>query len=197
MPDPGAAPISPASPGARVAADGSPPPSSGLPDDFDGSDAAASSGRPEKPELYRAELPSDFALPAGVEYRFDSKDPLVAEARTLAHELGVDQKAFSRLLALHAKSELAEAQRSLAEVVAAENSLPNFPARKASINSALDGMLSREHAAAIRQGIGSKAAFEALETLIAKVTGRSPASSVPPVSERSAASRIWPQGFRR
>jgi hypothetical protein len=145
-------------------------------------------------------LPSDFVLPTGVTYTFNTADPVLAEAKALAHELGVDQKAFSRLLAVHAKHELAQAQRALAEVVTVERSLANFEPRKTAINKFLDANLPADQAAAIKASVNTGPAFLALEQLISRASGRastsqSSATSTPP--SKPWADRMWPSGFTR
>lgn len=66
---------------------------------------------PQKPEDYKLELPQDFKLPAGAEWEWDDKDPLLTEARKTAQELGIDQAGFSKLLALHVGTELGQSHR--------------------------------------------------------------------------------------
>lgn len=76
-------------------------------------DAAEQSRRlslPTKPEEYKAELPGDFKAPEGVEYKFNADDPLLAQARAIAHESGLSQEKFSKLLAVYAGSQVASQQ---------------------------------------------------------------------------------------
>jgi hypothetical protein len=193
MVEPAAAPSTPPAP-----SPGAPPAAADRSlSDTDFGDHGAS-GKPEKPELYKAELPSDFALPQGVEYRFDDKDPTLAEARKLVHEVGLDQATFSKLLGLHAKAELAQAQRALAEVVTVERSLPNFEPRKTAINKFLDANLPADQAAAIKASVSSGPAFLGLEQLISRASGRastSTSSASASSNEKSWADRMWPRGF--
>lgn len=64
--------------------------------------------RPQTPEAYKVELPADFKPPAGVEFKFDMNDPLIAQARALAHAEGLSQEGFSKQLGLYAASKIGE-----------------------------------------------------------------------------------------
>jgi hypothetical protein len=70
---------------------------------------------PSDPSGYKAELPSDFVVPPGVEFQLDEKHPLMPQARQLAHDIDQGkiggQEALSRLLALHGASEIARVQQ--------------------------------------------------------------------------------------
>jgi hypothetical protein len=65
---------------------------------------------PDKPEFYAAELPKEFKLPDGLEYRFDDSSPILADARAWAHREGLTQFQFSQLLSFHASTQIAEQQ---------------------------------------------------------------------------------------
>jgi hypothetical protein len=198
MPDPApniSTPNSPAGfqPG-RVAAD--PAPSTGL-TDADFGDGAP--GRTASTE-FKAELPADLKLPDGIEIKYDDRDPVhgqvLLEARALAREAGLDQTTFSKMLGLHAKLQLRQNDVELARANIEKQSITNFDTRSAAVISFLDRHLSAEQSRAIQAGVHNRAAFEALETLISRVTGRSPASSSAPSSNgKSWADRMWPNGF--
>lgn len=76
-------------------------------------DAAEQSRRlslPQTPEAYKTELPADFKVPDGINYKFNDADPLLAQARTLAKDLGIPQEGFSKLLGLYAGAQVATQQ---------------------------------------------------------------------------------------
>jgi hypothetical protein len=52
--------------------------------------------KPAEPNGYKADFPPDFKLPEGLEFKINERDPLLAQYRTLAHELDFDQATFSR-----------------------------------------------------------------------------------------------------
>src|SRR5262249_35234638 len=78
---------------------------------------------PASPADYRLELPADFQVPQGIEFRFDENHPIngpiLADARAFAHAQGFSQEQFSRLLGFHAAAKVAEMTK-VAELHAAE-----------------------------------------------------------------------------
>jgi hypothetical protein len=67
--------------------------------------------RPQSPDAYKAELPADFKPPEGLNYQFNADDPLLAQAKAIAHAEGLSQEGFSRLLAVYAGSQVASQQQ--------------------------------------------------------------------------------------
>lgn len=65
---------------------------------------------PKSAEDYQVKLPDDFKAPEGIAFEFNKDDPLLAAARTAAHELKLDQGAFSRMLGIYAASKIGEIQ---------------------------------------------------------------------------------------
>ena len=53
---------------------------------------------PQTADAYKVELPADFKPPEGVKFAFQADDPLLSQARSVAHELGIPQEGFSKLL---------------------------------------------------------------------------------------------------
>lgn len=64
---------------------------------------------PATPEAFEARLPENFEMPAGVEFKIDEKDPLLADARRWAHAKGLDQATFSELVGIYASAKAKEA----------------------------------------------------------------------------------------
>lgn len=64
---------------------------------------------PQSADDYKIELPPDFKLPDGVEFKIDDTNPILAEARTFAKEAGLTQDQFSKMLTFEAKRVAAEA----------------------------------------------------------------------------------------
>lgn len=66
---------------------------------------------PANPDAYKVELPKDFQPPQGVEFKFNDGDPLLAQARTVMHEIDTGklsgQEAFTKLLGLYAGAQVA------------------------------------------------------------------------------------------
>jgi hypothetical protein len=66
---------------------------------------------PPSPNDYKAELPADFKVPDGVTFSFNAADPLLAQAQAVAHEAGLSQAQFSKLLAIYAGGQVSSAQQ--------------------------------------------------------------------------------------
>lgn len=119
---------------------------------------------PQKPEDFKLELPKDFKAPEGVEIKFDEKDPLLAQARQTALELGVDQTGFSRLLALHAGALAGTEQQFKAAQDAELTKLGAAgPARITAVNTFLDA----KGYGALKPMMVSAEIVQALEKLMA------------------------------
>jgi hypothetical protein len=56
--------------------------------------------RPQAPDAYKVELPQDFKLPPGVDFKLKTDDPLWSQARSWAHKHGLSQDAFQEGIAL-------------------------------------------------------------------------------------------------
>lgn len=66
---------------------------------------------PTTPDAYKIELPADFKPPEGIKFEFKADDPLLAQARTMAHGMGISQENFSKLLGLYAGAQVATQQQ--------------------------------------------------------------------------------------
>jgi hypothetical protein len=66
---------------------------------------------PQTPDAYKVELPSDFRVPDGVTFKFNEADPLLAQAKTMAKEMGLGQEQFSKLLSLYAGTQVSTQQQ--------------------------------------------------------------------------------------
>lgn len=65
---------------------------------------------PASPADYKADLPADFQMPAGIsEFKFDTTDPLFTSAQAWAHSRQIDQGTFSEMVGLYASAKATEA----------------------------------------------------------------------------------------
>lgn len=161
--------------------------------------AAADAGRPAKPEEFKTELPKDFKLPGDFQVKFDPKDPLVAEAQKFAVAHKLDQQTFSGLLALRAQM-LAKEHADAIELVNTEKSKlgERGAERITAVKGWLGSNLTADQASSLGDAMTSAAAFEAIETLIARANGGSiPATGGSDTKHadatKSHAERIWGQ----
>ena len=61
---------------------------------------------PGDPSKYALTLPKDFVTPQGIEYKIDEASPAATLARQFAHEAGLSQEQFSKMVAIHAAVEV-------------------------------------------------------------------------------------------
>jgi hypothetical protein len=66
---------------------------------------------PQKPEDLPLELPKDFTVPAGIEFKLDPENPILPQAKAFALRHGLTKEAWSELLALSGASAVAAAQQ--------------------------------------------------------------------------------------
>ena len=78
---------------------------------FEAGDKVRRSTLPPSPNDYKAELPADFKTPDGITYSFNTEDPLLAQARSVAHEAGISQEQFSKLLGIYAGGQVSSQQQ--------------------------------------------------------------------------------------
>jgi hypothetical protein len=132
---------------------------------------------PSAPEAYKTELPADFKAPEGVKYEFKADDPLLAQARTIAHELGIPQEGFSKLLGLYAGSQVASAQ----EVTTARNAEiaklgATGPARVDAVTTVFKGLLGDADGTLIASRMFTARDVEVMEKLVSRITSQGSAS---------------------
>lgn len=160
---------------------------------------------PEKPEDYKLALPEDFKIPDGValkpdDIKFDEKDPRVPALRQLAKEVGLDQAAVSKLLALDVQAKIAEHVQAVAYEAEQTKLLGDKAGeRKSAVGNWLKGMHDRKELsdAEFKSVIGSvtdAAHVTAFEKIIAKMSGSVPgniATPPPPAQPKGLGERIW------
>ena len=129
--------------------------------------------RPQKPEDYKSELPTDFKLPAGVDYKLDDADPLIGQYRSLAIEAGLDQATFSKGLGLIAAIRVGEAtQIKTARDAEIAKLGPNASARVDAVTTWAKAMVGDEAAGALSQMLVTSRHVEAFEGLIKRFTSQ-------------------------
>jgi hypothetical protein len=96
---------------------------------------------PTDPNGYKIELPEDFKAPEGVKFEFRPDDPLLAQARSMAHAKGWSQTDFSDALSLYAATQVADMARLQTARQAEINKLGvNGPARITAVTNWLKGI---------------------------------------------------------
>jgi hypothetical protein len=124
---------------------------------------------PQKAEDVKLELPKDFALPQGVEFRFDATRPEFAKLQQMAVRRGLDQDTVTELLGVYAESQVGEATLvSRAAAAELEKLGSNAQARVGAIDTFLTGILGAADAKALRLNMVTAAQVKAMENLISR-----------------------------
>lgn len=65
---------------------------------------------PEKPDGYELKLPEGLDFGEGITFQLDDKDPMFSFGRQVAHDLGLDQSGFEKLVGSYAQMQVAQAK---------------------------------------------------------------------------------------
>jgi hypothetical protein len=132
---------------------------------------------PKDAAAYELTLPNDFVMPEGQTYKFATDDPvlgpLLGQAKQVAHDLGIDQSGFSRLLDLFAASQINE-QRMIAAAGKKELAKlgENATIRVDAVRTFLRGHLGDELAGALQRGMHTERQVVAYEKLMMRFQGQ-------------------------
>lgn len=136
---------------------------------------------PQKPEDYQAALPADFKAPEGVKFEFRADDPLLAQARSVMHDIDQGkisgQDAFSKLLGIYAGGQVSSQQR-ITEARNAEIAKmgPTGPARMDALTTFYEAYLGEGAGKAMASRMFTAADVALHEKIIAKITNGGGAS---------------------
>jgi hypothetical protein len=132
---------------------------------------------PATPENYEAKLPENFEMPAGVEFKVDPADPLLADARRWAHAKGFDQSDFSELVGIYATAKAKEAAFINTAAAAELGKLgANAVQRVSAIENFLRGHLSDDLAKDMRTVMVTEKIVRGWETIMRKMQSQGAAS---------------------
>lgn len=128
---------------------------------------------PQTAEAYKVELPGDFKAPPGVEFKFNENDPLLAQAKSLAHEMKIPQESFSKLLGLYAGAQVAtEAQVQAARNAEVGKLGTTGPARVTAVTTFLKSMIGDEQGGMLASRMFTAADVTAMEKLVARFSSQ-------------------------
>lgn len=129
--------------------------------------------RPQKPEDYKVELPGDFKPPEGIEFKFRADDPLLAQARTMAHDMGISQENFSKLLGLYAGGQVADQAKITAARTAEVSKLgANGTARVTAVTTFFKSFLGEAEGTQLASRMFTASDIAIAEKLIQKVASQ-------------------------
>jgi hypothetical protein len=125
--------------------------------------------RPQTPDAYKVELPADFKAPEGIKFEFKQDDPLLSQARTMAHEMGISQENFSKLLGLYAGAQVATQQQIQTAHLAEVNKLGTTgPARVTAITTFFKSILGDQEGAQLASRMFTARDIEIAEKLVTR-----------------------------
>jgi hypothetical protein len=132
---------------------------------------------PADPAAYRVELPQDFVLPTGTDWRFNDADPALAAARVWSHANGLTQDQFSSLLGQYASMEATKEATFRTAMKRELDALgANATMRVTALETWLNGVVGADLAKHMRQGMFSAKIVEGLETIAKKFATQGHAS---------------------
>ena len=124
---------------------------------------------PQTAEAYEAKLPADFKPPEGITFQFDANDPLMAQAKAIAHELKIPQEGFSKLLGIYAGAQVStEAQIQTAKNAEISKLGPTGPARVGVIQTFLKSMIGEAEGTQLAARMFTASDVQAMEKLVAR-----------------------------
>jgi hypothetical protein len=128
---------------------------------------------PQNPSDYRAELPANFEMPAGVEFKIDETDPLLLDARAWAHSKGFSQADFSELVGIYATAKGKEASLYNRAATAEVAKLgANGAQRVTALETWMRGMVGDELAGAMRGMLVTEKIVRGWETIQRKFSSQ-------------------------
>lgn len=127
---------------------------------------------PEKPEGYELKLPDGLDFGEGVTFELDDKDPMFAFGRAVAHDLGLDQSGFEKLVGSYAKMQVEQAKADQAVFKQQLEQLgPKAADRQKAVETWVNAKLGPD-AAVLFGGITKfKAGIETLERVMRLASG--------------------------
>lgn len=136
---------------------------------------------PQTPEAYKIALPADFKAPEGIDFKFDENDPLLAQARSVMHDIDhgkiSGQDAFSKLLGLYAGAQVnTEAQVQAARNAEVAKLGPTGTARVTAVTTFLKATLGDADGAMIASRMFTAADVQAMEKLVGKFASQGTAN---------------------
>lgn len=154
---------------------------------------------PQKPEEYKLELPKDFKLPVGVEFKFDPAKPEYSKFQQIAVKHGLTQDAVTDLLGTYAETMVGTQQSTEAWKAAEVQKLgANGPARVTAVETFLNGVIGSDKSKQLMSVMVSAGAVEAFESLVGKFSTQGTASFTQAFREpREANGRVSNEQFAK
>ena len=128
---------------------------------------------PQKPEDVKIELPKEFQLPQGVEFKFDATKPEFSKLQAAAVKHGLSSEAVSDLVGVYAETLVgSEATLNAAKQAEIGKLGANGPARVTALGTFFDGLLGETEGKQMKQMLVTAGIVQAAEKLVAKFSPR-------------------------
>jgi hypothetical protein len=133
---------------------------------------------PASPADYKPDLPPDFQMPAGIDFKFDTTDPLFTSAQAWAHSRQIDQGTFSEMVGLYASAKAMEAaQTNAAHADQVQKMGPNGPMRVTALETWFRGMVGDDRIAGqMKNMLVTADIVKGMETIQHRMTSQGAAS---------------------
>lgn len=128
---------------------------------------------PQKPEDVKIELPKEFKLPEGMEFKFDASKPEFSKLQSAAVKHGFSQDAVTDLVGVYAETLVgSEATLNAAKQAEISKLGANGPARVTALGTFFDGIGAGE----MKGMLVTAGIVQAAEKLVAKFSSQGAAS---------------------
>lgn len=132
---------------------------------------------PKAAEDVKLDLPKDFKLPEGMEFKLDSTKPEFNKFREIAIRRGLDADTVTDLMGVYAETVVgSEASYKAAQKAELDKLGANATTRVTALDTFFTGLLGADEAKHIRAGMYSAGVVTALEKLAAKFANQGAAS---------------------
>ncbi len=132
---------------------------------------------PTKPEDVKIELPKDFQIPQGLEFKIDATKPEFGKLQAAAVKHGLSSEAVSDLFGIYAETMVgSEATLNAAKQAEIAKLGSNGPARVTQLETFFTGLVGADGAAQIKGMMVTAPIVQALEAVTAKFASQGAAS---------------------
>jgi uncharacterized protein YidB (DUF937 family) len=143
-----------------------------------------------------AELPKDFQVPQGLEYKIDPNNPIWAQAKEFAHKAGLSADQFKQMAGLYAGAQISNEQMLKGARDAEVGKLgPAGPARVTAVQSFLEAQLGSEHGKFMGNMLVTAQHVEGFEKLMAAFRTQGAGSFSQSGRSPNEAARLSPEQY--
>lgn len=128
---------------------------------------------PQKAEDIKLDLPKDFKLPQGIEFKFQQDAPELSKFKDIALKRGLDQDTISDLIGVYAETQVAsQSTLAAAKQAQVEKLGANGPARITALQNFFAGLIGEQDAKHIGSMLVTADIVQAAERMVAKFSSQ-------------------------